>query len=136
MVRTVYLIYVINFFHTSRLVISNVLEPFAYFSHQHQLTTAFIMDKCVRATWPFLFLNRFFNDRYLHSLYETPKKVFHHLLIFLLTWAESSSELFWSPVVRRPVVRLSVRLSVNFYIFDFFSRTTGSILIRLSTNYP
>jgi hypothetical protein len=33
-------------------------------------------------------------------------------------------------------VRLSVRLSVNFYIFDFFSRTTGPILTRLGTNHP
>jgi hypothetical protein len=31
---------------------------------------------------------------------------------------------------------LSVRLSVNFYIFDFFSRTTGPILAKLGTNYP
>jgi hypothetical protein len=31
--------------------------------------------------------------------------------------------------------RLSVRLSVNFYIFDFFSRTTGPILTRLGTNH-
>jgi hypothetical protein len=31
-------------------------------------------------------------------------------------------------VVRRP--------SVNFYIFDFFSRTTGPILNRLATNHP
>jgi hypothetical protein len=38
---------------------------------------------------------------------------------------------FWSPVVL-----LSVRLSVNFYIFDFFSRTTGPILTTLSTNHP
>ena len=30
----------------------------------------------------------------------------------------------------------SVRLSVNFYIFDFFSRTTGPILSRLGTNHP
>jgi hypothetical protein len=29
-----------------------------------------------------------------------------------------------------------VRLSVNFYIFDFFSRTTGPILTRLGTNHP
>jgi hypothetical protein len=33
------------------------------------------------------------------------------------------------------VVRLFVRLSVNVYIFDFFSRTTGSILIKLGTNH-
>jgi hypothetical protein len=26
--------------------------------------------------------------------------------------------------------------SVNFYIFDFFSRTTGLILTRLGTNHP
>jgi hypothetical protein len=29
-----------------------------------------------------------------------------------------------------------VRLSVNFYIFDFFSRTTGPILNRIDTNHP
>jgi hypothetical protein len=29
-----------------------------------------------------------------------------------------------------------VRLSVNFYIFDFFSRTTGPILTKLGTNHP
>jgi hypothetical protein len=34
------------------------------------------------------------------------------------------------------VVLLSVRLSVNFYIFDFFSRTTGPILTRLGTIHP
>jgi uncharacterized membrane protein YphA (DoxX/SURF4 family) len=34
------------------------------------------------------------------------------------------------------VVRLPVRLSVNFYIFDFFSRTTGPILTKLGTNHP
>jgi hypothetical protein len=34
------------------------------------------------------------------------------------------------------IVRLSVRLSVNFYIFNFFSRTTGPILTRLGTNHP
>jgi hypothetical protein len=33
-------------------------------------------------------------------------------------------------------VRLSVCPSVNFYIFDFFSRTAGSILTRLGTNHP
>jgi hypothetical protein len=31
---------------------------------------------------------------------------------------------------------LSVHLSVNFYIFDFFSRTTGPILTKLGTNHP
>ena len=36
---------------------------------------------------------------------------------FKLTWAESSSELFWSPVVRRLFVRPSVRQSVNFSHF-------------------
>jgi hypothetical protein len=54
-----------------------------------------------------------------------------HITVF------SSSELFLSPVVWCQ----SVRLSVNFYIFDFFifnffSRTTGPILTRLGTNHP
>jgi hypothetical protein len=54
-------------------------------------------------------------------------------------------QLFSSPELKaqvsysdRPlsVVRLSVRPSVNFYIFDFFSRTTGPILTKLGTNHP
>jgi hypothetical protein len=36
---------------------------------------------------------------------------------------------------RLSVVLLSVRLSVNFYIFNFFSRTTGPILTILGTNH-
>ena len=36
----------------------------------------------------------------------------------------------------RPSVCPSVRLSVNFYIFDFFSRTAGPILTKLGTNHP
>ena len=35
-----------------------------------------------------------------------------------------------------PSVCLSVCPSVNFYIFDFFSRTAGPILTRLGTNHP
>jgi hypothetical protein len=35
-----------------------------------------------------------------------------------------------------PSICLSVYPSVNFYIFDFFSRTTGPILTRLGTNHP
>jgi hypothetical protein len=34
------------------------------------------------------------------------------------------------------VVCLSVCLSVNFYIFDFFFRTAGPILTKLGTNHP
>jgi hypothetical protein len=33
-------------------------------------------------------------------------------------------------------VSYSDRLSVNFYIFDFFFRTTWPILIKLGTNHP
>jgi hypothetical protein len=33
-------------------------------------------------------------------------------------------------------IRLSCRPSVNFYIFNFYSRTTGPILTRLCTNQP
>jgi hypothetical protein len=55
------------------------------------------------------------------------------------------SSVFSSPELKaqvsfsdRPLsgVRLFVCLSVNFYIFYFFSKTTGPILIRLGTNYP
>ena len=38
--------------------------------------------------------------------------------------------------VVRLSVHMSVRLSVNFYIFDFFSRTAGPILTKLGTNHP
>jgi hypothetical protein len=62
---------------------------------------------------------------------------------FLTRYA--SCTLFSSPELKaqvsysdRPlsVIRLSIRLSVNFYIFDFFSRTTGPILTKLGTNHP
>jgi hypothetical protein len=57
----------------------------------------------------------------------------------------SSCELFSSPELKAQVnssdhplsgVRLSVCPSVNFYIFDFFSRTTGPNFTRLGTNHP
>jgi hypothetical protein len=37
---------------------------------------------------------------------------------------------------RLSIVHPSIRLSVNFYIFDFFSRTTEPILSRLGTHHP
>jgi hypothetical protein len=54
--------FVITSFHTSRLAFSNFLDPFpfAFFIHCHKIGNAVsIMDKCFRATRPFLFLNRF-----------------------------------------------------------------------------
>jgi hypothetical protein len=52
--------------------------------------------------------------------------------------AHLSWKLKWTFLIARfpSSVCLSVRLSVNFYIFDFFSRTTGPVLTRLGTNYP
>jgi hypothetical protein len=52
--------------------------------------------------------------------------------------------LFSSPELKAQVsysdrllsVCLSVRLSVNFYIFDFFFRTTEPILTKLGSNHP
>jgi hypothetical protein len=49
------------------------------------------------------------------------------LLLAHLSW-----KLKWAILIARCP---SVRLSVNFYIFDFFSRTTGPILTRLGTNH-
>jgi hypothetical protein len=40
------------------------------------------------------------------------------------------------PLSVRPSVRLTVCPSVNFYIFDFFSRTTKPISTRLLTDHP
>ena len=43
---------------------------------------------------------------------------------FLWTWAEGSSALLWSHIVRRPTVRPSVVCpSLTFHICDFFSET-------------
>jgi hypothetical protein len=52
--------------------------------------------------------------------------------------AHLSWKLKWAFLIARcpASVCLSVCLSVNFYIFDFFSRTTGPILNRLGTNHP
>ena len=46
---------------------------------------------------------------------------------------------FSSPELKAQVSysgRLSVHLSVNLYIFNFFSRTAGPILTKLGTNHP
>ena len=56
----------------------------------------------------------------------------NRLIVFKLTWDKSSSELFWSPVIRRLLVCPSVCL----YIFIFFSSTTGPISTKLGTKYP
>ena len=52
--------------------------------------------------------------------------------------AHLSWKLKWAFLITRcpSSVCLSVRLSVNFHIFDFFSRTTGPILTKLGTNHP
>jgi hypothetical protein len=39
-------------------------------------------------------------------------------------------------MTQRPSVCPTVCPSVNFYIFDFFSRTTGPIVTRLGKNHP
>jgi hypothetical protein len=60
-------------------------------------------------------------------------------LLFIFSSPELKAQVSFSD---RPLsgvclsVRLSVCPSVNFYIFDLFSRTTGPILIRLGTNHP
>jgi hypothetical protein len=57
------------------------------------------------------------------------------LEIFFFSSPELKAQVSFSD---RPLsgVHLSVCPSVYFYIFDFFSRTNGPILIRLGTNYP
>lgn len=51
---------------------------------------------------------------------------------FKLTWAESSIELFWLPVVRNPPVGLNVGL---FHTFIFYSRNAEPNLIKLDTEH-
>jgi hypothetical protein len=61
-------------------------------------------------------------------------------IFYLLTLTLVFYLLFSSPELKAQVSYsdrpLSVCLSVNFYIFDFFSRTTGPILTKLGTNHP
>ena len=60
---------------------------------------------------------------------------------FLDFLAHLSWKLKWAFLITRCpasvclAVRLSICLSVNFYIFDFFSKTAGPILTRLGTNH-
>jgi hypothetical protein len=59
-------------------------------------------------------------------------------LLYLL---HANGTLFSSPELKAQVsfsdrLLSVVCLSVNFYIFDFFSRTTGPNLTRLGTNHP
>jgi hypothetical protein len=70
--------------------------------------------------------------------YKVYSPVICHIFKIYVTGVFSSPELRAVSYSDRPlsVVRPSVRLSVNFYIFDFFSRTTGPILTRLRTNHP
>jgi hypothetical protein len=67
--------------------------------------------------------------KFIQKLWERKKN--HLNLTFpyinnIFSSPELKAQIFKSPVVR---------LFVNFYIFDFFSRTTGSILTRLGTNH-
>jgi hypothetical protein len=66
-------------------------------------------------------------------------------IFFTLTYVViTSSELFlahlswkfWSPFARRLSVRPDVWRLLDFYIFNFFSRTAGPILTKVGTNHP
>jgi hypothetical protein len=59
------------------------------------------------------------------------------LLLLFFCWtvlAHLSWKLKWAILIA--CCPSSVRLSVNFYISDFFSRTTRSILTKFGTNHP
>jgi hypothetical protein len=79
---------------------------------------------------------------FVKKLNASISKCIQSFIICPLRWNWS---LFSSPELKAQVsysdhllsvVRLSVRLSVNFYIFDFFSRTNGPVLTKLGTNHP
>jgi hypothetical protein len=70
-----------------------------------------------------------------HAIQEFGKK---KNTIFL---QQKLTNVFSSPELKAQVsysdrLLSAVCLSVNFYIFDFFSRTTGPILTKLGTNHP
>jgi hypothetical protein len=86
----------------------------------------------------FVFRLHFLSDKqwFFHQLCF---KITHNISVFVKIksaqfLAHLSWKLKWAILIAR--CPSSVCLSVNFYIFDFFSRTTGQILIRLGTNHP
>jgi hypothetical protein len=59
-------------------------------------------------------------------------KLFTPWFLAYLSW-----KIKWAILIARcPSVLPSICLSVNCYIFDFFSRTTGPIITKLGTNHP
>jgi hypothetical protein len=78
------------------------------------------------------------NLRLAHTEFDQGRFIPLHFSAVIHVLALLSWKLKWAILIARcpSVVRLAVRLSVNFYIVDFFSRTTGLILTRLDTNYP
>jgi hypothetical protein len=91
-----------------------------------------------------LFLLSFLNFAYNVIIYP-----FYLTTPTLTFWSTIFMTVFSSPELKaqvsfsdRPLsgvhlsVHLSVYPSVNFYVFDFFSRTAGPILTRLGTNHP
>ena len=57
-------------------------------------------------------------------------------LRFQLIWAENSSELFWSPFVRRLSVCPSVCLSVNFSFFRLLLKSRKANFNQIGTMHP
>ena len=73
-------------------------------------------------------------NQHFPPLSISPVIKFHWNRMFMwASWAQCSSELFWSKFVGCVVVIVVV---VNFHIFIFFSRTTGSISTKLGTKHP
>jgi hypothetical protein len=75
-------------------------------------------------------------------LKEVIKKYHYYLMVhdkfkclfcFVISSSELKAQVSYSDHLLS-IVHLSV--SVNFYIFNFFSRTTGPILTRHGTNHP
>jgi hypothetical protein len=94
-----------------------------------------IVDWSFRGCWLGNLFSRLFSamctatalKRYIYDLQIKFKDGCYQFLAHL-SW-----KLKWAILIARCP---SVCLSVNFYIFDFFSRTTGPILTRLGTNHP
>jgi hypothetical protein len=101
--------------------------------------------KYVRTSFALLIYQWIFNLIYINNVrrhnqlaqnYNEYSKWWHFacLGLFFLSSSELKAQVSFSD---RPLsVCLSVCLSVNFYFFDFFSRTTGPILTKLDTNHP
>ena len=112
-----------------------VLKPYFlsqccfFFKKEFQITTNVVIMTCI--LWQFL------KDSFMHCMVfnaiQSIQQVFYKQQNF---GSLNTMDLVVLTIISSPELKAQVSLSVNFYIFDFFSRTTRPILTRFGTNHP